>query len=62
MSDKILKNIQLESQITFENLEKQKSALTIPLLFGPNQNHDVETFHIQISDVDVFDQISFFSF
>ena len=62
MSDKILKNIQLESRITFENLEKQKSALTIPLLFEPSQNYDVETFNIQISDVDVFDQISFSSF
>ena len=45
--------------MTFENLEKQKSALTIPLLFGPSQNNDVETFNIQISDVDVFEQISF---
>ena len=59
MSDKILKNIQLESEITFENFEKQKSALTIPLLFGPSQNNDVETFNIQISDVDGFEQISF---
>ena len=28
-------------------------------MFEPSQNYDVETFNIQISDVNVFDQISF---
>ena len=57
MSKKISKNIQLKSQITFINLEKQKPVLTILLLFGPSQNHhDVKTFYIQISDEAVFDE------
>ena len=58
MSDKILNNIQLESWITFINLEKQKPVLTILLLFGPSQNHNVRIFYIQTSDVAVFNQMS----
>ena len=58
MSDKILNNIQLESWITFINLEKQKPVLTILLLFGPSQNYNVSTFYIQTSDVAVLNQMS----
>ena len=41
---------------------KKEKIHTATLLFEPSQNYDVETFNIQISDVDVFDQISFSSF
>ena len=59
MSDKILNNTQLESWITFIDLEKQKPVLTIIMLFRPSQNHNVRTFYIQTSDVAVFNQMLF---